>query len=71
MKLTQEDGRLEPQAALGCCWAFGEEERKGKGADLLTPSSKQLSDLLTKAASPKVFFVLCSKLRIVNIYAPA
>jgi len=36
-----------------------------------TPSSKQLADLLTIAASPKVFSVLCSKLGIVNIYAPA
>jgi len=36
-----------------------------------TPSSKQLADLLTKAASSKVFFVLCSKLGMVDIYAPA
>jgi len=35
-----------------------------------TPSSKQLADLLTKAASPKVFSVLCSKLSMVNIYTP-
>ena len=36
-----------------------------------TPSSKELTDLLTKAASPKVFFILCSKLGMVDIYAPA
>ena len=36
-----------------------------------TPSSKQLSDLLIKAASLKVFSILCSKLRMVDIYAPA
>ena len=36
-----------------------------------TPSSKQSADLLTKAASPKLFSVLCSKLGIIDIYAPA
>jgi len=36
-----------------------------------SPSSKQLADLLTKTASPKVFSVLCSKLGMVDIYVPA
>jgi len=36
-----------------------------------TPSSKQLADLLTKAASPKVLSILCSNLGTVDIYAPA
>jgi len=36
-----------------------------------TPSSKQLADLLTKTASPKVFSVLYSKLGMVDNYAPA
>jgi len=36
-----------------------------------TPSSKQLADLLTKAASLKVLYVLCSKLCMVDIYTPA
>jgi len=36
-----------------------------------TLSSKQLADLLTKTASPRVFSVLCSKLGRVDIYAPA
>jgi len=35
-----------------------------------TPS-KQLTDLLTKAASPKVFFILCSKLGMIDMYVPA
>ena len=34
-----------------------------------TSSSKQLADLLTKTASPKVFSILCSKLVIIDIYA--
>jgi len=34
-------------------------------------SSKQLVDLLTKAASPKVFSVLYNKLYMIDIYAPA
>ena len=36
-----------------------------------SPSSKQLADLLTKTASPKVFSVLCSKLGMIDIYARA
>jgi len=40
------------------------------GFSLISPSSKKLADLLTKAA-PKVFFVLYSKLGMVDIYAPA
>jgi hypothetical protein len=36
-----------------------------------TPSSQQLADILTKAASPKVFSTLCDKLGMVDIYAPA
>ena len=36
-----------------------------------TPSSKQLADILTKAASPKVFSILCSKLGMIDIYDPA
>jgi len=36
-----------------------------------TPSSKQLADLLTKAVSSKVFSTLCSKLGMIDIYAPA
>ena len=36
----------------------------------LNPSSKQLADLLTKAASPKVFSILCSKLGMIDIYVP-
>jgi len=35
------------------------------------PSSKQLTDLLTKAVSPHVFFNLCSKLGMIDIYASA
>ena len=38
---------------------------------LFTPSSKQLADLLTKAASPKVFSFLRSTLGMFDIYAPA
>jgi len=34
------------------------------------PSSKQLADILTKAASPNVFSFLCSKLDMIDIYAP-
>jgi len=36
-----------------------------------TLSSKQLADFLTKAASPKVFSILCSKQGMIDIYAPA
>jgi len=36
-----------------------------------TPSSKQLADLLTKAASLQVFSNLCNKLGMLDIYAPA
>jgi len=36
-----------------------------------TISSKQLADLLSKAASPKLFSVLYSKLGMVDVYAPA
>ena len=36
-----------------------------------TPSSQQLADILTKAASPKVFSTPCDKLGMVDIYAPA
>jgi len=36
-----------------------------------TPYSKQLADLLTKAASPKVFSILWSKLGMIDIYSPA
>jgi len=36
-----------------------------------SPSSKQLADLLPKAASPKVFSILYSKLGMIDIYAPA
>jgi len=36
-----------------------------------TLSSKQLADLLTKVAFLKIFSVLCSKLGMVDIYAPA
>jgi len=35
-----------------------------------TPSSKQLADLLIKTTSPKMFSILCSKLSMVDIYAP-
>ena len=35
-----------------------------------TSSSKQLVDILTKVASPEVFSNLCSKLGIIDIYAP-
>ena len=35
-----------------------------------TPSSKQLVDLLTKAASPQMFSNLCNKLGMLNLYAP-
>jgi len=35
------------------------------------PASKQLKDLLIKAASPHMFFNLCSKLGMIDIYAPA
>ena len=38
---------------------------------LFIPSSKQLIDFLTKAASPHVFSNLCSKLSMIDIYAPA
>ena len=34
-------------------------------------SSKQLADLLTKAASPQVFSNLCNKLGMLDVYAPA
>ena len=37
---------------------------------LFTPSSKQLTDLLTKMVSSQVFSNLCSKLGIIDIYAP-
>ena len=36
-----------------------------------TSSSKQLTDLLTKAASPQVFFNLCNMLGWLDLYAPA
>jgi len=36
-----------------------------------TLSSKQLVDLLTKAASPQVFSNLCNKLGMLDLYAPA
>ena len=36
-----------------------------------TPSSKQLVDFLTKAASPQVFSNLCNKLGMLDVYAPA
>ena len=36
-----------------------------------TPSSKQLADLLTKTASSKMFSILCSKLDMIDTYAPA
>jgi len=36
-----------------------------------TPFSKQLADLLTKAASPQVFSNLCNKLGMLDLYAPA
>ena len=36
-----------------------------------TPFSKQLADLLTKAASPQVFSKLCSKLDMIDVYALA
>ena len=32
-----------------------------------TPSSKQLTDLLTKAASPHVFSILCNKLSMLDV----
>ena len=35
-----------------------------------TPSSKQLVDLLTKAASPQVFSNLCNKMGMFDLYAP-
>ena len=38
---------------------------------LFTLSSKQLADLFNKAASPKVFSILYSKLTTIDIYAPA
>ena len=37
----------------------------------LTPSSKQLVDLLTKIASPQVYSNLCNKLCMLDVYAPA
>ena len=36
-----------------------------------TPSSKQLDDLLTKAASSQVFSNFCNKLGMLDGYAPA
>ena len=36
-----------------------------------TPSSKQLADLLTKAASCQVFSNLCNKLGMLDVYASA
>ena len=36
-----------------------------------TPSSKQLADLLTKAASPQIFSNLCNKLGMLGVYALA
>ena len=36
-----------------------------------TPSSKQLADLLTKAASPQVFSNFCNKLGMLDVYTPA
>ena len=36
-----------------------------------TPSSKQLTDLFIKTATPQVFSNLCNKLGMLNIYAPA
>ena len=36
-----------------------------------TPSSKQLADLLTKAASSQVFSNLCNKLGMLDVNAPA
>ena len=36
-----------------------------------TPFSKQLADLLTKAASPQVFSNLCYKLGMLDLYASA
>jgi len=35
------------------------------------PSSKQLANLLTKAASTQVFSNLCNKLGMLDIYTPA
>ena len=37
----------------------------------LTPSSKQLADLLTKSASLQVFSNLCNKLGMLDVNAPA
>jgi len=37
----------------------------------LTPSSKQLVDLLTKTASPQVFSNLYNKLGMLDLYTPA
>ena len=36
-----------------------------------TPSAEQLADVLTKAVSSKVFSILCNKLGMIDIYAPA
>ena len=36
-----------------------------------TSSSKQLVDLLTKTASPQVFSILCNKLGMLDVHAPA
>ena len=36
-----------------------------------TPSSKQLTDLVTKAVSPQVYSNLRNKLGILDVYAPA
>jgi len=36
-----------------------------------TLSSKQMANLLTKAASPQMFFNLCNKLCMLDVYAPA
>ena len=36
-----------------------------------TPSSKQLANLLTKAASPRLFSNLYNKVGMLDVYAPA
>ena len=36
-----------------------------------TPSSKQLTNLLIKVASPQVFSNLCNKLGMLDVYTPA
>ena len=44
-------------------------EIHGQEGGLSFIPSKQLTDLLTKAAPPKMFSILCNKLNMIDIYA--